>query len=136
MLTKNFANHTKWTKRRKRNNIMSVSCKLSRKFYSTGHVCHWRHCSWASKVLCPSFRYDIRKKKKKICIFCLSDNKKNKLCIGNSLCICLRDSKSVCYTSNTYSVNSSSSFANYSNIISNVVATLLFFWISYITYPA
>ena len=56
--------------------------------------------------------------------------------MGNSLCTSLRDSGSVYYTSNTYSENSLSSFAKVSQVTSNVDATLLSFWVSYITYTA
>ena len=44
--------------------------------------------------------------------------------LANSLCTCLRGSRSVYYTSNTYSGNSLSSFAKVSEVTSNVGATL------------
>ena len=56
--------------------------------------------------------------------------------MANSLCTCSRDSGSVYYTSNTYSENSMSSFAKVSQVTSNVDASLLSLWVSYITYTA
>ena len=47
--------------------------------------------------------------------------------LANSLCICLRGSRSVYYTSKTNSENSLSSFAKISGVTSNVSATLLSF---------
>ena len=79
------------------------------------------------EVLCLSLRDNLRKKKRKLGIYCLLDKKKNKFFIGNSLCIYLRGSRSVYYTSNTSSENSLSSFAKVSEVTSNVGATLLSF---------
>ena len=47
--------------------------------------------------------------------------------LANSLCICLRGSRSVYYTSNTNSENSLSSFTKVNQITLNTVATLLSF---------
>ena len=47
--------------------------------------------------------------------------------LANSLCTCLRGSRSVHYTSNIYTENSLSSFAKVSEVTSNVDATLLSF---------
>ena len=54
---------------------------------------------------------------------------RSKICfaLANSLCTCLHGSRSVYYTSNTYSKNSLSSFAKASEVTSNVDATLLSF---------
>ena len=59
--------------------------------------------------------------------------KKINFALANSLCIGLRGNRSVYYISNTNWENSLSSFAKVSEVTSSVGATLLSFWVSYIT---
>ena len=54
-------------------------------------------------------------------------SRKISFALANSLCTCSRVSRSVYYTSNTYSEKSLSSFARVSEVTSNVGATLLYF---------
>ena len=121
-----------WSKqKRKKENIMSVSCKSSIEvFCSASHAHHWWHKSRELEVLCPPFRDDIRKKKRKLCVS-WEEKFKKKI---NFFCTCLSSRRSVYYTSDTYSENSLSSFAKVSEVTSNADATLLSFWVSYITY--
>ena len=79
----------------------------------------------------------ISKKKKKNYAFIASwIRRKISFALANSFCVCLCGSRSFYYTSNKNSENSLSSFAKVSEVTSNVGATLLSFWVSYIKQTA
>ena len=69
----------------------------------------------------------ISEKRKENCAFSDSEIRKLSFALANSLCICLRATRSAYCTSNTNSENLLSSLAKVSKVLSNVGAALLSF---------